>query len=132
MFGLLELPIYLATWTVACFWGPAIGPVVAGFAVQAKGWRWGLWEILWLNAPIMVVFLFLYPETSADNILYRRAQRLRKLTGNPNIKSQSEINQAQMTAREVATEALLKPIEIMVKDPAIAFTNTYVSLLVLF
>jgi DHA1 family multidrug resistance protein-like MFS transporter len=109
---------------------PAIGPVVAGFAVQSKGWRWGLWEIVWLNGPILVVFLFLYPETSADNILRRRAERLRKMTGNDKIKSQSEINQAQMNAREIAYDALLKPIEIMVKDPAIAFTNTYVSFLV--
>jgi DHA1 family multidrug resistance protein-like MFS transporter len=85
---------------------------------------------VWLNAPILVVFLFLYPETSADNILRRRAERLRKLTGNPNIKSQSEINQAQMNAKEIAYDALIKPVEIMLKDPAIAFTNTYVSLMV--
>ena len=107
----------------------AIGPVVAGFAVQAKGWRWGLWEIVWLNAPIMVAFLLFCPETSSDYILKARAARLRKLTGNPNIKSQSEINQAQMEPREVAYEALIKPVEIMVKDPAIAFTNLYVSIL---
>ncbi|KIW04605.1 uncharacterized protein PV09_04353 [Verruconis gallopava] len=128
IFGLLDIPLYLATWTVACFWGPAIGPVIAGFAVQEKGWRWGLWEILWLNAVIMVIFIFFYPETSADNILRRRAERLRKLTGNPNIKSQSEINQAQMNAREVAYDALIKPVEIMLKDPAVAFTNLYTAL----
>ena len=113
---------------MACFWGPAIGPVIAGFAVQHKGWRWGLWEIVWLNAPIVVAFLLFCPETSADYILRARAARLRKLTGNPNIKSQSEINQAQMEAREVAYEALIKPVEIMIKDPAIAFTNLYVCL----
>jgi DHA1 family multidrug resistance protein-like MFS transporter len=94
--------------------------------VQAKGWRWGLWEIVWLNAPILLAFLFFYPETSADYILRRRAQRLRKRTGNPNIKSQSEIKQAQMTPREVVSDALIKPLEIMLKDPAIAFTNIYV------
>jgi DHA1 family multidrug resistance protein-like MFS transporter len=105
----------------------AIGPVISGFAVQAKGWRWGLWEIVWLNAPIMFAFLFFCPETSADYILRARAARLRKLTGNPNIKSQSEINQAQMKPSEVVSEALIKPVEIMLKDPAIAFTNLYVS-----
>ena len=25
MFSLLELPVYLSTWTAACFWGPALG-----------------------------------------------------------------------------------------------------------
>ena len=51
MYNLLQLPIYLSGWTVACFWGPALGPVVTAFAVQAKGWRWGLWEVVWLSAP---------------------------------------------------------------------------------
>lgn len=126
-FSLLELPIYLSSWTVACFWGPAIGPLIAGFAVQAKGWRWGLWEIVWLSAPILVVFLLFYPETSSDNILRRRAQRLRKLTGRPNIKSKSEIDQAKLKPSAILVDALIKPTEIMVKDPAVLFTNVYVS-----
>ncbi|KAK5109708.1 hypothetical protein LTR85_002286 [Meristemomyces frigidus] len=128
MYSLLELPIYLSGWTVACFWGPALGPVMTGFAVQAKGWRWGLWEIVWLSAPILVVFLLFYPETSSDNILRRRAQRLRKLTGNPNIKSKSEIDQASLKLSEVFVDAMIKPTEIMFKDPAVMFTNIYTSL----
>lgn len=125
-YSLLELPVYLSAWTAACFWGPAIGPVIAGFAVQNKGWRWGLWEIVWLNGPILLIFLFAYPETSADNILRRRAQRLRKRIGKANIKSRSEIEQEELKTSEVLVDALIKPIEIMVKDPAVAFTNIYV------
>lgn len=105
-----------------------MGPLITGFAVQAKGWRWGLWEIVWLTAPILVVFFFLYPETSSENILRRRAQRLRKLTGHNNIKSQSEIDQANMNPREIAYDALIKPIEITIKDPAVLFTNVYTAL----
>ncbi|KUJ08119.1 major facilitator superfamily transporter [Mollisia scopiformis] len=128
MYSLLLLPVYLSAWTAACFWGPAIGPLIAGFAVQAKGWRWGLWEIVWLTGPILVVFLFAYPETSADNILRRRAQRLRLLTGKTNIKSKSEIDQAHLSVSEILLDALIKPTEIMIKDPAVAFTNIYTSL----
>ncbi|KAK5689962.1 hypothetical protein LTR17_026088 [Elasticomyces elasticus] len=128
MYNFLELPVYLSGWTVASFWGPALGPVVTGFAVQIKGWRWGMWEIVWLSAPILVVFLLFYPETSTDNILRRRAQRLRKRTGHMNIKSKSEVEQAHMTAGEVARDALIKPMEIFIKDPAVTFTNVYTAL----
>ncbi|KAK4555660.1 hypothetical protein LTR86_007413 [Recurvomyces mirabilis] len=128
MYSFLELPIYLSGWTVASFWGPAIGPIVAGFAVQAKGWRWGLWEIVWLSAPILVVFLLFYPETSPDTILRRRAQRLRKRTGRTDIMSQSEIDQKSWTLSEVVKDALIKPMEIFVKDPAVTFTNVYTAL----
>ena len=51
-----------------------------------------------------------FPETAASNILLKRARRLRKATGNPNYKSQSEIDQANMSFKQVAVEALIKPM----------------------
>jgi DHA1 family multidrug resistance protein-like MFS transporter len=59
------------------------------------------------------------PETSAANILLRRAHRLRKVTGKTNLQSQSEIDQAHMTPREVAFDALIKPWQINALDPAV-------------
>lgn len=91
-------------------------------------WRWGLWEILWLTGPIMVVFIICFPETSSENILRRRAQRLRKITGRSDLKAQTEIDQANLEFSAVFWDALIKPIEIFVKDPAITFTNIYTSL----
>jgi DHA1 family multidrug resistance protein-like MFS transporter len=40
------------------------------------------------------------PETNPANILYRRARRLRKATGKRRLKSQSEIDAAEHTARD--------------------------------
>lgn len=68
-----------------------------------------------------------YPETSASNILRRRAQRLRKLTGRTDLRSQSEIDQEHMKVMAVFQDAIIKPLEIMIKDPAVAYTNFYVS-----
>jgi len=75
---------------------------------------------------VLVLVIIAFPETSAPNILRRRAQRLRKLTGRTDLKSQSEIDQGELSFVSVAWEALIKPLEIMAKDPAIAYTNTYV------
>lgn len=63
--------------------------------------------------------LFLLPETSAANILLRRARRLRLQTGKTSLKSQSEIDQAEMTTSEVAFDALVKPWQINFQDPAV-------------
>lgn len=38
MFGLLELPIYLSTWTAAAFWGPALGKIQYLRCRTALGW----------------------------------------------------------------------------------------------
>ncbi|OAP64307.1 hypothetical protein AYL99_00279 [Fonsecaea erecta] len=129
MFSLLMLPVYLSSWTAACFWGPALGPVVASFAVTAEGWRWSLWELLWLSAPILVLYLIAFPETSSATILQRRAARLRKLTGRTDLRSWSEIEQDHMKYSEVFFDAIIKPLEIMIKDPAVGFTNIYSALL---
>ena len=73
----------------------------------------------------MVLFL---PETSSSNILLRRARRLRKLTGDDRLKAQSEIDQANLTPRDVAYEALVRPAQLIFMDPAIGFTAGYVAL----
>jgi MFS transporter, DHA1 family, multidrug resistance protein len=83
---------------------------------------------VWLTGPILVVFVFAYPETNADTILRRRAQRLRKRTGCTHIKSKSEVAEENLKASSILWEALIKPIEIMVKDPAVAFTNSKSSI----
>jgi DHA1 family multidrug resistance protein-like MFS transporter len=51
MYSLLYLPYALVAWVSAAYCGPALGPLLSGFAVTAKGWRWSLWEILWVWRP---------------------------------------------------------------------------------
>ena len=62
------------------------------------------------------------PETSADNILLRKARRLRKTTGRNNFLSQSEIDQAGMATKDVVYEALIRPWAINALDPAVVRT----------
>ncbi|KAK9241884.1 hypothetical protein V1506DRAFT_573982 [Lipomyces tetrasporus] len=107
IYSLLKLPYALTFWVSAAYCGPALGPLLSGFAVPAEDWRWSLWEILWMSGPVFVLFVICLPETLAPNILLKRAQRLRRLTGNHNLKSQSEIDQANMKASTVAMKPLL-------------------------
>ena len=128
MYSLLKLPYALTVWVSAAYCGPALGPLLSGFAVTAKGWRWSLWEILWIAGPVFVLMFLLVPETSTPNILLRRAQRLRLLTGDTRLRSQSEIDQKNIKPSKVFISAVIKPLEITIKDPAIAFVNLYTAL----
>jgi MFS transporter, DHA1 family, multidrug resistance protein len=65
------------------------------------------------------MMIFSLPETSTANILLRRARRLRKITGKNSFLSQSEIDQAGMSAGGVAYEALIRPWQINALDPAV-------------
>ncbi|ORY09056.1 major facilitator superfamily domain-containing protein [Clohesyomyces aquaticus] len=125
MFSLIFIP-YGLSWRVLSAWcGLAFGPLIGGFAAMAKGWRWPLWEVVWMASPVLVILLCLMPETSAATILLRRARRLRKLTGESRLQSQSEIDQRNMSASEILSTALIRPMEIMLKDPSIFFVNLY-------
>ena len=128
MYDYGKLPYAMTVWVAAAFCGPSLGPLISGFAVTAKGWRWSLWEIVWYSAPILLLMFLCLPETSASSILLRRARRLRKLTGNDHLRSQSEIDQRNLKPSAVVFDAMIKPFEITLKDPAIAFVNIYTSL----
>lgn len=105
-----------------------MGPIVSGFSVPVLGWRYSSWELLWLTGPVFL-FLFIYlPETSADNILLRRARRLRKASGNLALKSQSELLQKHLSAKSIVFNALIKPWEINILDPAVLFSTLYSAL----
>lgn len=146
MFTFLKLPYCLAFWacsgrfifnqegnpklTNMCSgtMAPAMGPIVAGFSVPAKNWHWSMWESLWLSSPIFCLLFSLLPETSPDNILLRRAARLRKVTGDINLRSQSEITMQHMSGKEMTFNALIKPWEMNILDPAILFTTIYTAI----
>lgn len=75
-----------------------------------------------------MLMFFVLPETSAPTILLRRARRLRALTSDERFKSQSEIDQAHMSAKDVAFNALIKPWQINVLDPAVLYTTFFAGL----
>jgi DHA1 family multidrug resistance protein-like MFS transporter len=105
----------MSIWGVAAVCGPTMGPLVGGFAAQAKGWTWTIWELLWLSGFALIVLFFLLPETSSNNIIYRRAKRLRKSTGNDKIKSQPEL--IEMTGKDIVMMALVRPITLNFMEP---------------
>ena len=101
MFAPKKRAYAIAIWGIAAVSGPVLGPLVGGFAAQHRGWTWTIWELMWLSGFSLIVFIFFLPETSANNILYRRTRRLRKLTGIETLRCQPEIMSEHMNAREV-------------------------------
>ncbi|KAJ6072148.1 hypothetical protein N7499_010162 [Penicillium canescens] len=122
------LPFALSVWVTAAYCGPALGPLLSGFAVDKIGWRWSLWEILWGAAPVFAVMFLFLPETSTPTLLRRRARHLRSLVGSHRLMSQSEIDQKELKPLAVAIEAVIKPLEISIKDLAILFVQLYTAI----
>lgn len=128
IFNIFQLPFLMAFWTAAATAGPSLGPTIAGYTVQNEDWRWPLWEMLWIAGPVFILLFICLPETSASNILLRRAARLRKLTGNNKFHSQGENDQKHLTASTILIKALVRPAQIIIMDPAITFVTIYTCL----
>jgi DHA1 family multidrug resistance protein-like MFS transporter len=79
----------MTLWGVFAASAPSLGPLLGSFSARFEGWRWTVWELMWL--PGGTLLLLFFPETSASSILCRRTRRLRKATDKTSITSASEI-----------------------------------------
>ncbi|KAE8167211.1 major facilitator superfamily domain-containing protein [Aspergillus tamarii] len=123
MFSPIDAPYGFIVWVIGFYCGPALGPLLSAYAVTSD-WRWPLWEIVLIGAPLLLVIICLLPETSHETILLRRAQRLRRF--HSAVLAPAETKRLDFQA--ILIDALIKPPEIAVKDPAIAYMCVYSSL----
>lgn len=119
----------MGIWGISAVCGPTMGPLVGGFAAEAKGWKWTIWELMWLSGFCLVFIFFLLPETSSANILYRRTVRLRKLTGNQKLRCQPELMAENMTGKEIALMTLVRPFTLNFTEPMVFLLNLYIALI---
>jgi MFS family permease len=51
--------------------GNAVAPIVSGFLIQSKGWRWYHWLVVILAGINWILIFFLYPETQYSRDLHK-------------------------------------------------------------
>ncbi|KAF2761648.1 MFS general substrate transporter [Pseudovirgaria hyperparasitica] len=118
----------MGVWGIAAVCGPVLGPLVGGFAAEAEGWTWTIWELMWLSGFCLVVCFIFLPETSANNILYRRTRRLRRLTGDAKLICEPELMAENMTTRDIAVMTLVRPFTLNFTEPMVFLLNLYIAL----
>lgn len=130
MFSAQKRAYPIVVWGATAVCGPVLGPVVGGFAAQAKGWKWTIWELSWLSGFTLIVIFFFLPETSHANILYRRTRRLRKLTGRPNLRCESELvnEQNNHLLHDIAISTA-RGFALNFQEPIVFFLNIYTCLI---
>lgn len=68
IFSQKKITYSMGLYDLACAAGPTLGPIVAGFAVEANGWRWAFWEMLWITGFALALLSFTMPEVCPDSV----------------------------------------------------------------
>ena len=119
----------ITLWSAFAVCAPATAPIAGGFAAHAEGWRWAIWILMWLSGFTCIMLFFFFPETSSSNILYRRALRLRKATGDNRLRSQAEIDAENLSGRDIARDVLVRPFTLNFQEPIVLLLNLYIALI---
>jgi len=83
LFARNELQYPMQIFTIAPFIGPCAGPLIGGFINYNVDWRWTYYVLIIWSFGLLMAIIFLVPETYHPIILKKKAQRLRKETGEP-------------------------------------------------
>jgi MFS family permease len=100
------------------------GPICGGFLSAAAGWRWIFWVLAIAIAVVSAVALFTIDETYHPVLLERKTARLRKETGNPNLRSKLEQN---LTPKEVFIRAITRPTKLLLFSPICGLMSLYMA-----
>lgn len=122
------IPVGIAIWALAAVCGPSLGPLIGSVLTVKGGWRWTFWFICIISGVCLITLAWLLPETYESTLLTRKAKRLRKVTGNENIKSQAELDNEKMTMKELAIETLYRPFEVTIIEPVVLLINVFIAL----
>ncbi|WWD19342.1 hypothetical protein CI109_103801 [Kwoniella shandongensis] len=118
------LPMAIFSGTV--FIGPVIGPVIAGF-LTVKGWRANYYLLLGISGAAWLLTTFFLPETYAVVILRKRAQKLRKETGDESYVTEQELHKQPLSV--VIKTSLVRPMQLLFTEPIVLLFTLYLSLI---
>ncbi len=116
----------IALFPAAPYGGPVLGPIVGGFVGETVGWRWIFW-VQMIFAGVMAIFKCTIPETYSPVILKRRAQRLRKETGDLNIATEQELFKVPFS--QLIVETLIRPFQMLATEPILLLLSLYIALI---
>jgi multidrug resistance protein len=122
-----ERGVPMAAFSAAPFIGPAIGPLVGGFISDNLGWRWLYWIQLILSGAVWLIMTFTVPETYAPTLLSRRADKLRKETGDDKFVTEQDLDKRPFAQRMKVF--LVRPFQLLFLEPIVLFISLYMSVL---
>ncbi|SCO76952.1 related to multidrug resistant protein [Fusarium oxysporum] len=110
-----EIHAPMALFSVAPFLGPAIGPTLGGFINYNVNWRWTYYTLLIWSVVLGIAMVLTVPETHHSAILKKKAQHIRKTTGDTRWYTPTE--NSDKTLSKAIGYSLLRPFQLLFFEP---------------
>ncbi|KAF1845634.1 MFS general substrate transporter [Cucurbitaria berberidis CBS 394.84] len=115
----------MAIWASGPLLGPVIGPVCGGFLVEHMSWRWVFWIMAIFGGAFGILLLIVGRETNHPTLLDRKTARLRKETGNENLRSKLA---KDIPPRELFIRAIFRPMKMLFLSPIVSLMSLYIAI----
>lgn len=115
----------MAIWSMGPLLGPVVGPICGGFLVESMSWRWVFWILAIFGGVFGLVLLVVGRETYHPILLERKAAKMRKETGNDNIRSKLA---KDIPAKEIFIRAISRPLKMLCLSPIVGLMSLYIGI----
>lgn len=122
------MPYLIGCWAMGAVSAPAFAPLLGAAMVVAKNWRYTFWLLMAMCGFALAIFIFFFPETSHKNILYRRARRIRKETGDSRYYTIGEREEEHQSTSGLLKEVLSRPFLLILSEPGVLAFDLYIGL----
>ncbi|KAI5956010.1 hypothetical protein KGF57_003496 [Candida theae] len=125
MFGARTRGTAITLFAMVLFGGPMLAPILGGFTVKntSLGWRWTSYFCGIVGALSFVMNIFCLEETHHPIILARRAEELRRRTGNWAIYAPHD--EVTLSIGEIAENNVTRPLKMLFTEPILFLVTLY-------
>ncbi|EDN06705.1 predicted protein [Histoplasma mississippiense (nom. inval.)] len=99
------------------------GRIIGGFIAERSHWRWIFWSTSAFQAAMTIMSFFCFHKSYCPHILRRRAERLRKETGNNHFHTESQRFDGGRSAARVVMRAITRPLRLLMFHPIIQVSS---------
>lgn len=122
------MPVSISVWSIAAVCAPSLGPLFGSILTVKGGYLWTFLFVALTSGCSFLVLSWLLPESYGKTILYRKAERLKALTGDDKITSEGHIENSDMSTNGMIVDALWRPLEIIIFEPVVLIINLFIGL----
>lgn len=125
MYGAAKRGQAMAVFAMVLFGGPMLAPIFGGFIIKNPrlGWRWTSYFSGIVGVIALIGVVFFYEETHHPIILVKKAEVLRRRTGNWGI--QAPHDEVSLSVKEICENTISRPLVMLLKEPILLLITIY-------